>query len=101
MLAAGSNKRMNKQGAKKWCGATLDKESPIQAVCPNWARTDLCGGREVNSRPYRENDGPTAKVALLTDPSRTSPQLKLLAAFSGLCFDNPVGCHRRGAPSRG
>jgi hypothetical protein len=23
---------------------TLDKESPIQAVCPNWARTDLCGG---------------------------------------------------------
>src|ERR1700747_3617251 len=30
----GSNKRMNKQGAKKWCGATLAKESPIQAVWP-------------------------------------------------------------------
>jgi hypothetical protein len=34
---------------------TLDKESPIQAVCPNWARTDLCGGREVTRVP-------TAKV---------------------------------------
>ena len=29
----------------------LDKESPIQAVCPNWARTDLCGGREVTRVP--------------------------------------------------
>ena len=26
----------------------------VGAVCPNWARTDLCGGRGGNSRPYRE-----------------------------------------------
>jgi hypothetical protein len=32
----------------------------VGAVCPNWARTDLCGGREVTRVP-------TAKVA------RTSP----------------------------
>src|ERR1700746_1406786 len=37
----GSNKRMNKQGRDKMVCTTLDKESPIQAVCPNWARTDL------------------------------------------------------------
>ena len=30
---------------------TLDNESPIQAVCPNWARTDLCGGRLVTAVP--------------------------------------------------
>ena len=29
--------------------------SPVGAVCPNWARTDLCGGREVTRVP-------TAKV---------------------------------------
>src|ERR1700751_2101227 len=44
----GSNKRINKQGRDKMVCTTLDKESPIQespiqAVCPNWARTDLCG----------------------------------------------------------
>ena len=49
----GSNKRINKQGRDKMVCTTLDKESPIQAVCPNWARTDLCGARG-NSRPYRE-----------------------------------------------
>src|ERR1700756_2110197 len=54
----GSNKRMNKQGAKKWCGATLDNESPIQAVCPNWARTDLCGLRlESACNPAAWNGG--------------------------------------------
>src|ERR1700676_3738129 len=51
----GSNKRINKQGRDKMVCTTLDKESPIQAVCPNWARTDLCGGREVTRVP-------TAKV---------------------------------------
>src|ERR1700730_46538 len=50
----GSNKRINKQGRDKMVCTTLDKESPIQAVCPNWARTDLCGGARGNSRPYRE-----------------------------------------------
>src|SRR6476620_2791867 len=47
----GSNKRINKQGRDKMVCTTLDKESPIQAVCPNWARTDLCGGREVTRVP--------------------------------------------------
>ena len=47
----GSNKRINKQGRDKMVCTTLDKESPIQAVCPNWARTDLCGGRGVTRVP--------------------------------------------------
>ena len=29
----------------------LDKKSPIQAVCPNWAHTDLVGGRRVTCVP--------------------------------------------------
>ena len=32
------------QRTTKMAGCSLDKESPIQAVCLNWARTDLCGG---------------------------------------------------------
>ena len=47
----GSNKRINKQGRDKMVCTTLDKESPIQAVWPNSARTDLCGGREVTPVP--------------------------------------------------
>jgi hypothetical protein len=43
---------------------------PVGAVCPNWARTDLCGGREVTRVP-------TAKVVAdgqsdAIDPKRTS-----------------------------
>ena len=34
----------------------------VGAVCPNWARTDLCGGREVTRVP-------TAKVAVVS-PNR-------------------------------
>jgi hypothetical protein len=52
----GSNKRINKQGRDKMVCTTLDKESPIQAVCGKAARTDLCGGREVTRVP-------TAKIA--------------------------------------
>jgi len=48
-----TNKAGQPAGQRK---PTLDKESPIQAVCPNWARTDLCGGREVTRVP-------TAKVS--------------------------------------
>ena len=34
----------------------LRRQTPeVGAVCPNWARTDLCGGREVTRVP-------TAKV---------------------------------------
>ena len=44
----GSNKRMNKQGARKNdVHHPLDKESPIQAVCGKAARTVLCGGRAL------------------------------------------------------
>ena len=57
----GSNKRINKQGRDKMVCTTLDKESPIQAVCPNWARTDLCGGRGVTRVP-----------TAIQDPSRKS-----------------------------
>src|ERR1700756_5355808 len=53
----GSNKRINKQGRDKMVCTTLDKESPIQAVCPNWARTDLCGGRGVTRVPTANKDG--------------------------------------------
>ena len=38
------------------CRLDLRRETPeAGAVCPNWARTDLCGGREVTRVP-------TAKV---------------------------------------
>ena len=48
----------------------LDKESPIQAVCPNWARTDLCGGREVTRVPTANSlDFEAATSAF--DPIRT------------------------------
>src|SRR6266850_1934837 len=33
----------------------------VGAVCPNWARTDLCGGARGNSRPYRESRRDPAK----------------------------------------
>jgi hypothetical protein len=47
----GSNKRMNKQGAKKWCAPPLTKKAPYK--CPNWARTDLCRGTSAsNPHPY-------------------------------------------------
>src|SRR6266404_4915508 len=36
------------------CHALQRQVSAVRAVCSNPARTDLCGGREVNSRPYRD-----------------------------------------------
>jgi hypothetical protein len=38
---------------RRWkkCVTLLDSKSPIQAVCPNWARTVLCGGCSVMSVP--------------------------------------------------
>src|SRR5258705_1443396 len=47
---AGRTKEWNDKGRQKWVDASF-KQSPIQAVCPNWARTDLCGGREVTRVP--------------------------------------------------
>ena len=51
---AGRTKEWKKEGAKVVC-ATLDKQSPIQAVCGKAARTDLCGGRAMKrtSLPLR------------------------------------------------
>src|SRR6266849_1664590 len=40
--------RIRQTGTKK----TLCRHTPkVGAVCPNWARTDLCGGRSVMSVP--------------------------------------------------
>src|SRR5260370_37702913 len=36
------------------CHALQRQVSAVRAVCSNPARTDLCGGRGVNSRPYRD-----------------------------------------------
>jgi hypothetical protein len=41
----------------------------VGAVCPNWARTDLCGGARGNSRPYREHALQAVTLPLL--PERT------------------------------
>src|ERR1700730_15639264 len=75
--------RKNARGAgrtKEWNakddqnGVTpLDKESPIQAVCPNWARTDLCGGREVTRVPTAKAAGTRSK-RLRTPTGRCVPQ---------------------------
>jgi hypothetical protein len=50
--------------------APLDKKSPIQAVCLNWARTDLCGGRSVMTVPtaitvYRRGRGSSIQGKVL------------------------------------
>src|SRR5258707_9501617 len=46
-LAARVEQKNGMQRTTKMARRPLDKESPIQAVCPNWARTDLCGARAV------------------------------------------------------
>src|SRR5262245_35840253 len=48
MLAARVEQRMKSRARQKWRDVTLDKESPIQAVCGKAARTVLCGGRDEN-----------------------------------------------------
>jgi hypothetical protein len=53
MLAARVEQRMKQQSTTKMAWCTLDKESPIQAVCGKAARTVLGGGRAWNARPYR------------------------------------------------
>jgi hypothetical protein len=42
----------------------------VGAVCPNWARTDLCGAREVTRIP-------AAKVIVASTKRREGPQLGL------------------------
>jgi hypothetical protein len=39
-----------RRGLRHWHVRTLFAREP-EAVCPNWARTDLCGGREVTRVP--------------------------------------------------
>jgi hypothetical protein len=41
---AGRTKEWNDKGRQKWRDPPIDKESPIQAGCPNRACPDLCGG---------------------------------------------------------
>src|SRR5262247_3110039 len=63
MLAARVEQRMKSRARQKWRDVTLDKESPIQAVCGKAARTVLCGGRD-------ENRVPTATAARLHHAAR-------------------------------
>jgi hypothetical protein len=57
----------------------LDKKSPIQAVCLNWARTDLCGGRRVTCVPTAIQGGgstardPVTDLALICIWRRSAP----------------------------
>jgi len=47
----------------------------VGAVCLNRARTDLCGGRASNARPYRENCmscRSTAPVAAISGPTSSA-----------------------------
>ena len=51
------------------------------AVCPNWARTDLCGGREVTRVPTA-NHGQTEKSGRVTGKS-AFPSIVLQNGFWG------------------
>ncbi len=89
----GSNKRINKQGRDKMVCTTLDKESPIQAVCPNWARTDLMawtgrapcalveGGR-IGNTCCTSHGGTFGSCMIVARraPSPSSPRLRVAAA---------------------
>jgi hypothetical protein len=55
---------------------SLRRQTPkVGAVCPNWARTDLCGGREVTRVP-------TAKVGL--EPAKGSSWRKAVVRKQSL-----------------
>jgi hypothetical protein len=47
MLAARVEQKNEQTRREKMVCTTLDKESPIQAVCGKAARTVLCGGRAM------------------------------------------------------
>ena len=50
---------------------TLRRQTPeVGAVCPNWARTDLCGGREVTRVPTAK--GARASTVMGSIPDATS-----------------------------
>ena len=64
---------------------TLRRQTPkVGAVCLNWARTDLCGGREVTRVPTAKAAGrrnPTGKsLARFIDPS-VQPLLQKYSDF--------------------
>ena len=45
-----------------WPEKAIRRHAPkVGAVCLNWARTDLCGGRSENERPYRNVRRETGK----------------------------------------
>ncbi len=52
------------------CHALQRQVSAVRAVCSNPARTDLCGGRGVNSRPYRDCDRERGRPLTYVDLGR-------------------------------
>ena len=55
---------------------SLRRQTPkVGAVCPNWARTDLCGRREV-TRAYRESHLRTVVKMTRLMPRATSERLR-------------------------
>jgi hypothetical protein len=63
--------RIRQTGTKK----TLCRHTPkVGAVCPNWARTDLCGGRSVMSVPtaISETSSQTIPLKARTDLRESS-----------------------------
>jgi hypothetical protein len=63
------------------CRQTLE----VGAVCPNWARTDLCGGRLATAVPTA-NDGPSRRCgqhrAVVRKPPRKEPAVGCAAGLS-------------------
>src|SRR5713101_3275022 len=54
--------RIRQTGTKK----TLCRHTPkVGAVCPNWARTDLCGGRSVMSVPTAISEMSAQNIPLI------------------------------------
>ena len=74
----------------------LDEESPIQAVCLNWARTDLCGGRLATAVPTA-NAGRDGRCGALRRPASESlqwrkPREGIRGPSRGLYGDLSVAC---------
>jgi hypothetical protein len=57
------------------CFVAMGAAAVIQVVCPNWARTDLCGGREV-TRVLTAKVGFRGPSGPLLDPTQTPTDLR-------------------------
>src|SRR5437660_10770586 len=87
MLAARVEQKNEQTRCEKMVCTTLDKESPIQAVCGKAARTDLCGGREVTRVPTATGlfespaigiDDPSLQAAIVVHPPETLSETVLI-----------------------